>query len=257
VRVRRVSDEDLVARAQGGERAAFELLVRRYRDRVYSLCMAKVGCREDALDATQEVFLRAYRSIGRFQGRSLFFTWLFRIALNCSFSERKRRARRRAVRLDSSGGGAAPDGGVEPRDLEDPRDGPAALASRSEETSIVRRAIRALPERHRQVLILRDLQGLSYDVIAETLRLPVGSVKSRIHRARLRLREDLAPVLGDDPSTPGHAEDVVVSGASKGALAQGGPGAAAPLAGAAAIGLSRDLSVVDGASRAKGGRRAL
>jgi RNA polymerase sigma-70 factor (ECF subfamily) len=195
------SDEDLVRRTQAGERGAFDLLVLRYKDRIFNLCLQKLGDHEDALDASQEAFLRAYRAIGTFEGKSKFFTWIFRIALNCAFTRRRRRKRGQEVlpcSMSGSGGSDDEDRRPDAGDPPDLRSDPAALALAAEREATISDAIASLDEDHHRIVLLRDVEGLAYEEIAEILDLPIGSVKSRLHRARLALRERLKAYLSSE-----------------------------------------------------------
>ena len=194
------SDETLVGRVKAGDRRAFDVLVVRYQDRIVNLCFRKLGDREEASDAAQEAFLKAYKAIGSFEEKSKFFTWLFRIAVNCAFTRRRRRGREREampVSLDQAGagghGGDDDDGGR--MEAPDERDEPAARALRAEQAQRVEEAIAALDEDHHRIVLMRDVEGLAYEEIAEVLEIPIGSVKSRLHRARLVLREKLKAYL--------------------------------------------------------------
>ncbi|GIW70940.1 MAG: RNA polymerase subunit sigma-24 [Planctomycetota bacterium] len=190
-------DEVLVMAAQAGDRNAFEQLVIRYQDRIFNLCHRKLGCREDAFEASQETFLRAYRAIGNFAGQARFYTWLFRIALNCAFSRRKRRTRRRSV---IAGSLEHPEGadGAGLQEPVAPGDGPLARVVRHEEGAVIAQAIASLPPLYHDIVLLRDIEGMSYEDIAETLEIPLGSVKSRLHRARLQLRDKLMGYVRED-----------------------------------------------------------
>jgi RNA polymerase sigma-70 factor (ECF subfamily) len=193
------SDETLVARVKAGDRRAFDVLVLRYQDRIVNLCTRKLGDREEAADAAQEAFLKAYRAIPGFEEKSKFFTWLFRIAVNCAFSRRRRRGRERdAIPLSTDQAARGQDGDdddgarIEAADL---RDEPAARALREEQARRVGEAIGALEDDHHRIVLLRDVEGLAYEEISEVLDIPIGSVKSRLHRARLILREKLKAYL--------------------------------------------------------------
>jgi RNA polymerase sigma-70 factor (ECF subfamily) len=197
-----IADEELVRRAQGGERAAFDELVIRYKDRIYNLCFQKLGDAEEASDAAQEAFVKAFRAIGGFEGKAKFFTWIFRIAVNCAFTRRRKRARERGaapLSLDQARGGGD-DGGDERAgfDAPDVRAEPAELALQAERARTIQEAIASLDEDHHRIVLLRDVEGLAYEEIAAILDCPVGSVKSRLHRARLVLRERLRPYLSPD-----------------------------------------------------------
>jgi len=190
-------DEALVSRAKAGDRRAFDALVLRYQDRIVNLCYQKLGDRDEAQDAAQEAFLKAYKALAAFEEKARFFTWLFRIAVNCAFTRRRRRGLEREttpVRLDQAAPGASEDddGRMEAPDL---RDEPQARALESEQSRRVAEAIDGLESDHKKIVLLRDVEGLAYEEIAEVLDLPIGSVKSRLHRARLVLREKLKAYL--------------------------------------------------------------
>jgi RNA polymerase sigma-70 factor, ECF subfamily len=175
-------DEDiLVARARKGDRDAFEVLIRRHADRLHAVVLRFVADRELAQEATQEAFLRAWRGIDRFQGRSRFFTWLYRIGIN----EAKRRAARepseRTVSIDEEPILEAPDWSQAPDTRVEQDDLRRALED----------SIRALPFEYRAPVILRDVEGLSTRDAAEVMELSEAAFKSRLHRARLVLRRAL------------------------------------------------------------------
>lgn len=176
-------------RAQGGDRGAFEQLVRRYADRLFAVVLRFVAGADEAEEVTQEAFLRAWRSIGRFEGRSQFFTWLYRIGIN----EAKRRAERRPP--------AGQVVSMEERpvdDAEDVRESPAPRAEQAELRGALEHAVRALPIEHRAPLVLRDVEGLSTKEAAEVMDLREAAFKSRLHRARLAVREAIDDYLDED-----------------------------------------------------------
>lgn len=193
-----VADEELVVAAAGGDEAAFETLIARYQDRVYST-LARMNGMEDAEDLAQETFLKAYRALGTFRQGSKFYTWLFRIAVNTAFSRRRQDVRRKSnegVRLDAPAHGGE-DGERSVRDLiaergdSDPSTGMDKELIRQR----VREGLEQIDPDYRDILVLRDMNGLDYDAIAETLSLTCAAVKSRLHRARqemARLLKDLA-----------------------------------------------------------------
>jgi RNA polymerase sigma-70 factor, ECF subfamily len=173
---------ELVDRAQGGEREAFEELVRRHADRLYAVVLRFVADAEEAEEVTQEAFLRAWRSIDCFQGRSRFFTWLYRIGIN----EAKRRAERRPPK---GAVGSLEDDPID--DAPDWSDAPELRAEHGELRQALERAVRALPVEYRAPLILRDVEGLSTQEAAEVMELGEAAFKSRLHRARLAVRRAL------------------------------------------------------------------
>jgi RNA polymerase sigma-70 factor (ECF subfamily) len=187
-----LDDRALVQECQGGSRDAFSTLVVRYQEAVLNLAYRRLGDRELALDVAQEVFLKAYKGLSKFQGDSRFFTWLYRIALNESVTAHRKSARHsRALSLDA-------ERGSEGNKLAEPADEtfePTAEAARQDDQAMVQRAIAELDDEFAQPLILRDLEGLSYQEVADVLEIPLGSVKSRIHRARQTLKNRLTKVI--------------------------------------------------------------
>jgi RNA polymerase sigma-70 factor (ECF subfamily) len=189
------SDAELVLRAQRGDPAAFSELVIRYQDRVYNTCYRMCHNHADALDLTQSAFLRAFEALPRFEVRATFFTWLFRIAVNLTLSHR--RAERRptlSLRQFEDEGGRA----FEPVSANE-SDDPAGRMSRVELCQRLEAGLEQLDEEFRAAVVLRDVEELDYATIGEILGVPVGTVKSRIHRGRMMLREMLQeeePQLG-------------------------------------------------------------
>jgi RNA polymerase sigma-70 factor, ECF subfamily len=185
-----LDDLALVERVRAGDAAAFEPLVEKYRQRVYRLARNVLHDSEEAFDVAQEAFIRAFQALPTFRGQSAFYTWLFRITLNvASDRARQRTARGRAFGTER----------VEEeewkRTLVDPGEGPDASAARAEERRRIGRALETLPPHHRAIIMLSDLEGLSYREIAEVLGIPMGTVMSRLHNARKRLRAALGPLL--------------------------------------------------------------
>jgi len=173
-------DEDrLIARAQSGDRAAFEELVRIYAERLHAVVLRLCANGHDAEEVTQEAFLRAWRAIDRFDGRSHFFTWLYRIGINEAKRHSQRRQRMRVISIDD-----AP-----PGELTDPSEAPEARARQSEARAALEAAVSALPIDYRAPLVLRDIAGLSTTEAAEILGLSEAAFKSRLHRARVSVRE--------------------------------------------------------------------
>ena len=190
------SDAELVSRAQRGDPTAFSELVTRYQDRVYNTCYRMCHNHEDALDLTQSAFLKALEALPRFEFRAEFFTWLFRIAVNLTLSHRRAQSRRPTLALrqfdDEQG---------RPFDPPAANDGddPARRVAQVELHQRLEAALEKLDEEFRAAVVLRDIEELDYATIAEILEVPAGTVKSRIHRGRLMLREMLAqegPQLG-------------------------------------------------------------
>ncbi len=175
-------EAELIGRSVAGDLDAYDRLVGLYQDRVYQVAYRVTGNHEDAWDAAQEAFLNAFRALSRFRGASTFSTWLHRIAVNAALDLIRRRPPQPVVPLDavmvSSG------------------DDPGDAATRSDVQRQINRAITSLPAEQRVVVVLRDLQELSYEEIAAVLRIPLGTVRSRLSRGREALRQllaDLAP----------------------------------------------------------------
>ncbi|MEN8182567.1 MAG: sigma-70 family RNA polymerase sigma factor [Myxococcota bacterium] len=191
-------------RARDGDHEAFRILVERYQGRAHRLALRVLRDEEQARDAVQDAFLKVYRSLGRFEGRSSFYTWLYRLVLNVCLDLRRRDRSDRHVEWDDSRS-VEPMMGTEgaPGTLEPPQ---ADAALRRELREQMAAAIEALPEAARETLILREVDGLSYAEIAEALQIPKGTVMSRLYYARRKVREvlladgvvDAKPGSGDD-----------------------------------------------------------
>ena len=182
-----MTDRELVARAGAGDQEAFEQLVRDNQNRVYSLAVRLVGDREEAADLAQEAFLKAWQGLSSFQGESSFATWIYRLTTNVCIDYLRRKKRRQevepAVSLDDEDSGWA-----EPADAgQDPQ----RKLEEAERSRALSRGLERLPEHQRQVLVMRELSGLSYQEIGAATGLDLGTVKSRIARARLALRKIL------------------------------------------------------------------
>lgn len=178
-------DELLVKRAQNGDRESLCELIRRYERKTYNLAFRLMGNHADASDAAQEALVRVYTRLPNFRGDSAFSTWLFRVATNTCLDELRRRGRLRHASLDEAAPG---DTAVCPIDPSAEAECPVERAERREVQAAVKRAISRLPEDYRVVVVLRDLHDYSYQEIAEFLGTSVGTIKSRLHRARLALR---------------------------------------------------------------------
>ena len=185
------SDQQLVERVQAGDKAAFDVLVRKYQHRVLKLVGRFVSDAAEAEDVAQEAFLKAYRALASFRGDSAFYTWLYRIAINTAKNALVSN-RRRPVDFDL--------------DLQDPEqydrharlkegDTPEGVLLTEEIRTVVERAMEQLPEDLRTAIVLRELEGLSYEEIAEAMDCPVGTVRSRIFRAREAIDRKLKPLL--------------------------------------------------------------
>jgi RNA polymerase sigma-70 factor (ECF subfamily) len=178
-------DDRLIAACRSGKTEAFGVLVNRYQDRLYPTVFRLSGCAEDAFDLLQEAFLRAYEKLELFHGESSFYTWVYRIAINLALSDRRRR------RPESNG---------LPFDARDQRedDDPSIPLQRAERDTLIQQALNALAPDHRTVVVMKEFDGLRYEEIGAMLGVPVGTVRSRLHRARGELRERLRSLIDDD-----------------------------------------------------------
>lgn len=180
-------DQETLKRFKSGDSSAFGGLVDRYQERLYRVLVRICMDHHDAEDLLQEVFVKAYRSLANFHGDSQLFTWLYRIAVNTALSHRRKgRGRAAVLSLDQGRGEEGP-----ALDPPDPARGAPAEAEASEEVEKVRKSIASLDDDHRTVIVLKDIEGLRYEEIAEILGCPRGTVKSRIHRARVAVRDKL------------------------------------------------------------------
>jgi RNA polymerase sigma-70 factor (ECF subfamily) len=182
------TDADLIASALGGDRAAFGDLVRRYQDRLYHSMFHICGTAEDAQDIVQDAFVHAFVKLQTFQRQSAFYTWLYRIALNQHLSQRRRRPPPLSLDQQRQFGGDPVDGQARP----------TAPLEQRDRIARVHAALLELSQEYRQVLVLREMEGWSYETIAEVLDLPIGTVRSRLHRARSELRALLQDVYEEE-----------------------------------------------------------
>ena len=173
----------LIRRVQAGETEAFEDLVRAHEKTVYNLALRMTGNPQDAEDMAQEAFLKAYRSLPEFRGESKFSVWLYRIVSNVCLDHLRRQSRRPAVSLTTED----EEGEAQQWDVPDESLSPERLLEQKLTREAVQKGLRQLPEEQRQILLLREIKGLSYEEIGEILALEPGTVKSRIFRARKRL----------------------------------------------------------------------
>lgn len=185
------NETELVAQAQTGDAAAFTALVKQYDRHLYRLALNITRNPEDAKDVLQESLLKAYVNLGRFEGKSRFYTWLVRIAMNEALMKLRKTRGDKEVSLDE--GREGDDGSFMPTEIEDWGENPEARYSQTELQQILGSAIDALTLPYRVVFQLRDVDGLSIEETAETLALSAAAVKSRLLRARLQLREALSP----------------------------------------------------------------
>jgi len=173
-------DSSLIDRSLQGDSAAFGQLVRLHQDRLYNAIVHLVGDRTESEDIVQEAFVQAYVKLETFQRQSAFYTWLYRIAFNKAVSRKRRK--RPEVSVDQG----KDHGGDEPLD---PGDAPGDRLLREEQAAQIREAMSLLSEEHRAILVLREIEGCDYEAIAEILSINIGTVRSRLHRARMQLRD--------------------------------------------------------------------
>ena len=204
----REQEAAIVRKVLGGDANAFETLVLEYEKNVYNIALRMTGNNEDAADMTQEAFIKAYNSLQSFRGDSKFSVWLYRIVSNVCLDFLRSKNRRPTVSLSVEDD----DGEDAQLDVADESQSPELLLDRKLTRDSVRRGLDSLPPDYRQILLLREIQGLSYDEIAQALSLEVGTVKSRIFRARKRL----CTFLIDD----GNISDFSSSGKMKGGESQ-------------------------------------
>ena len=173
-----MNDRELVERARAGDHDAFEQLVQQYERKVYITAHRLMGIDADAMDASQEVFIRVYRFLDTFNAESSFSTWLYRITINVCKDMLP-------LELEDE------ENGTFVNEISDSTYDPVEIYERAELRQVIRTGIDALPETYKQIILLRDIAGLSYEEIADTLQIEIGTVKSRLSRARERLRNYL------------------------------------------------------------------
>lgn len=195
------SDEALVQQARNGDFDAFEKLFERHRTLVYRFAYQVVGRRDDAEDIVQDVFVKAYQNLHRYRDEAKFTTWLLRITTNLSTDRVRMSQRRHALEQQEAEGALAWMMNSVPEDAN-----PVENLERERRAQLLRQAIEELPEHHRQVIVMRDLQELEYSDMAALLNTTVGGAKLRVLRARRALRDKLAPVL-NEPTGAGTFED--------------------------------------------------
>jgi len=186
-----LADEELVARVQRGDKCAFDLLVLKYQHRIVKLVSRYVRNPADALDVTQEAFIKAYRALGNFRGESAFYTWLYRIAINTAKNHLSALGRR-PREGDVYGADGEP---ISLDELQSDGDTPEKSLLVDEIKQTILKTMAALPEDLRTAITLREIEGLSYEEIADAMDCPIGAVRSRIFRAREALDAQLKPLI--------------------------------------------------------------
>ncbi len=186
-----LSDEDLISNFQAGDVSAFEEIVRRYKDQLVNFAYRFLGDLEEAEDIAQETFLRVFRKKNAYRNVAKFSTWIYTITGNLAKTELRRRKRRKLISLSSLG--------FEDKDfdLKDTKKGPEESVHELIKDEFIQRAINLLPDKFREVIIFRDIQELSYEEISTIVKIPLGTVKSRVNRGRLKLQEILSGYLDE------------------------------------------------------------
>jgi RNA polymerase sigma-70 factor (ECF subfamily) len=207
MKVTREEESRIVQKVLKGDVNAFEKLVLEYEKSVYNIALRMTGNSEDASDMTQEAFIKAYNSLQSFRGDSKFSVWLYRIATNVCLDFLRSRSRKPTVSLSMEDN----DGEEVELDVADESQSPELLLDRQMTRESVRRGLETLTPEYRQILLLREIQGLSYDEISQVLGLEVGTVKSRIFRARKKL----CAFLLEDGNIPEFASSVRTEGGEK------------------------------------------
>ncbi|HQU72574.1 MAG TPA: sigma-70 family RNA polymerase sigma factor [Calditrichia bacterium] len=192
-REQKVTDEQLIAQFQRGDLQAFDVLVQRYKDQLLNYVFRFVGNRVDAEDIVQETFLRVYKNKHYYKEIAKFSTWVYTIAGNLAKTELRRRKRRKLFSVSNFVN--------EERDFDipDPNRSPDQRVDGALKDEIIQKAIDKLPAKFKEVIILRDIQEFAYEEISEILNIPLGTVKSRVNRGRLKLQEDLKFLLEVEP----------------------------------------------------------
>jgi len=179
-----MDEKALINKIHSGDRDAFNELVTGYQQRVFNISYSMLSDYEDAVDASQEVFIRVYRSIDKFRGESSLSTWIFRITKNiCMDFLRKRKEASISIDKEDEEG--------QKMEIEDSSKSPEHIAEQNETAKIVRNAINELDDNSRLIITMFDLEGMSYDEISAVLKIPIGTVKSRLNRAREKIKKNL------------------------------------------------------------------
>ena len=198
-----LKERSLIQKAKQGDMRAFEELILKHEKIVYNLALRMMNHSEDAQDIAQEVFLKAYRSLSNFDERSAFSTWLYRITHNTCIDEMRKRKGKQTYSLEEE---LESEEGTMQRQIADAGDTPEESLLRAEQKSEILQALDRLSEEHKAAILLRDVKGLSYEEIAEILELSLGTVKSRISRARNQLKTEILKIREQNEKSPRHKE---------------------------------------------------
>lgn len=193
----KIDDEFLVGQAQQGDSAAIAKLILRYQDRIFNVILRICGNYEDAAELTQETFVKLIEKVDTFKGQSSFYTWLFRVAVNLTLNYCKRRGKVRNISLDQLVGADDQSGKKELVSflMDKNAPDPAELLEKKEVENILLAALERLEDKYRTIIILRDIEDMSYEQISDALDIELGTVKSRLSRSRMRLRRILEKIL--------------------------------------------------------------
>lgn len=194
------SDRNLVVRAQNGDREAFRMLVDRYQRKAYSVAFSMVRNADDAMDITQEAFLKVYKSLDGFQHSSGFYTWLYRIVVNLCIDHLRKSGRFQNVDYDDKLKHDDDDGGDVHDVIPNRLDGnPDKVIARKELAAQMEKALSSLSPDHRTAILLREVEGMSYEEMAEAMSVPKGTIMSRLHHARRNMQKFLSEYVGRKP----------------------------------------------------------
>lgn len=185
-------EEELIQSALAGNSSAFEVLVTRYQDRLYTAMISVVGSTDEAEDVVQEAFIQAYLKLDTFQQNSRFFTWVYRIAFNFALARRRRHRGHLSLDEGRELSGSEPTSRIE---------SPDERMTRTEDVTLVHQALALLTEDHRSILVLREMEDMAYEEIAEVLSISIGTVRSRLNRARFALKQQLEKFPQWNPDT--------------------------------------------------------
>ncbi len=194
-------DKAYIAKAKAGDMAAFELLVQQYEKIVYNVTLRMMNHSEDAKDISQEVWIKAYRSIANFDERAAFSTWIYRIAVNTCIDEMRKRKGKQSLSLDQE---FQDEEGAWKHEVADAGATPEECVLQQETKNEIYQALDKLSEQYKTVFILRDMQGLTYEEIEEITGLALGTVKSRISRARRHIKEEIFKIWERNGRPPRH-----------------------------------------------------
>ena len=197
-RAERKRDEALVARVREGDQDAFRELFDKYNRRAFAVALGVVKNQQDAMDVVQDAFIKVHHHIDKFQGSSSFYTWLYRIVMNLSIDHVRRTSKKKGVDYDdgvSREADAAGDGAMLPRILDS---NPSKTVLRRELSEAIQKALAELPDYHRAVILLREVEGLSYEEMSEVLEVPKGTIMSRLFHARRKMQASLSEYLQGD-----------------------------------------------------------